>query len=131
MKYLLASTLIAMSSTAAAYESQLPPPAYDHPYEGPVVETWYDNMDDLRKSCPVMDPDGFQTIACTRAPGVYPYGSRTCYIYYAPRDVLKAGGVNIEYLRRHEMGHCNGWHHGPPNMKPKNQDRPPAVTFPK
>jgi len=46
--------------------------------------------------------------------------ARSCYIYYAPTELLQRYAVSMEHLRRHERGHCNGWRHEPPQpIKPK------------
>jgi len=115
MKYPLAIALWLLSSAAVAYESELPPPEYDHPFPGPLTEIFMESMEAFNKVCPYPALTGYLTIAWARPP----HFSTGCTIYYAPKELLKNHGVSLEHLRQHEIGHCNGWQHGPPDFMPR------------
>lgn len=77
----------------------LPPPEFDHGFAGQIIE--------YRMTAGELD------IACGR-------GTMACAVKYSPNLCLIAtpivgpGGVShASYVifRRHEIGHCNGWHH--------------------
>jgi hypothetical protein len=73
---------------AATYHVTVPPPHYDHRYHGPVIERVVPRTDNLLKC---------GADACSWVvKGV-------CHIQ------LPQGEPAIALLRRHEMGHCNGW----------------------
>jgi hypothetical protein len=38
----------------------------------------------------------------------YP-SSNFCHVFIASDEILKAVGWTYETVRRHEIGHCNGW----------------------
>lgn len=71
------------------------PPEFDHPYAGEVVEF----SDDVERDC------GAGTAACMVIAPNYP-GDK-CFIV-----IPRRGGRWRDYLRRHEVAHCNGWRHG-------------------
>lgn len=81
----------------------LPPPQFDHAYAGPVIEQIMP-ASEVAKYCSNERAD-----ACTL---FYPnFAGDKCYIVLPQ---LGRGGVTPEtqtLLRRHEIGHCNGWRH--------------------
>jgi hypothetical protein len=72
-------------------------------------------------------------------------GSETCWIVMVPDDQIKAAGLPVELVKRHEIAHCNGWpadHHGalpyvewaevpdkPATAKPAKQDPLDKLLF--
>ena len=79
----------------------VPPPEYDHAYNGPVLEKVLP-LAEARALC--------EQIGVGRYDGCAGFitlndGSRACFI------VLPTDGPdpNIENYRRHETAHCNGW----------------------
>jgi hypothetical protein len=47
--------------------------------------------------------------------------STTCHILIAPLKELQKSGYTLDTIRRHEIGHCNGWpgdHPGAPPSEP-------------
>ncbi len=76
-----------------------PPPRFDHPYHGPVIETILTLLE-IKKFC--RNPDA---LACLPFPPNFK--NDKCFIYL-PSDVNK---ITQNLLRKHEIGHCNGWKH--------------------
>lgn len=76
----------------------LPPVEYDHPYSGILVTTTAHSIEELKTLCkpPAM-------LGCS-----YRYGNG-CMIVLAPEADIKAAGWSVEIIKRHEVGHCNGW----------------------
>ncbi len=79
-----------------------PPPHYNHPYRGPVVETVL-SLAQARAMC---RRRGVASDACSWV------RKGTCYI------VLPKGGPvkSLAPYRRHEIAHCNGWPESHPNF---------------
>lgn len=79
----------------------LPPAIFDHAYAGPVIERRV-SAAEVERMCRVTDAE-----ACTLfRPN---FAGDTCFII---TPVVGIGGVSqsaYELLRRHEIGHCNGW----------------------
>jgi len=92
--------------------SVLPPIEFDRPYEGKLAFEYVDTIAELHKICA-----GVKTIANTKGMMI---GACTfvtsdlseCRIYALPDTMIAATGVDPSDLRRHEIGHCNGWKHG-------------------
>jgi hypothetical protein len=117
---LLASALIITIAHAADFtpfeQTKLtifPPPEYDHPYKG-KLDVHYVDAEEIKKHCPANSYG--QRLGCTVI-GTPTY----CLVYIGPQDELEAIGYSIETIRRHEIGHCNGWpahHPGMHALKP-------------
>lgn len=81
---------------------ELPPAAFDHPCECVVVEQLA-SAQDVERRC-----DG-DTLACEITSPLFP--ADKCFIVL---PWVGRGGVakrTQDLLRRHEIGHCNGWRH--------------------
>ena len=76
-----------------------PPPAYAHPYHGPVVERVLP-LAEARRTCGKM---GAWADACSRKK------KGTCYIVIPRNGPVRS----LSAYRNHEIAHCNGWEHGP------------------
>lgn len=77
----------------------LPPPQFDHAYQGPVIEQVM-TAAEVERYC-----NG--DVACTLFKPNF-VGDK-CFVIL-PK--VGPGGVSQSYqvlLRRHEVGHCNGW----------------------
>ena len=80
-----------------------PPPAYIHPYRGPLTE--------YRMTLTQIE------YFCHTVPGISsPYNALGCARIFGKRCVImipKIGGMITAQLqrdiRRHELAHCNGW----------------------
>jgi hypothetical protein len=75
-----------------------PPPQYDHPYRGPVIEQRLSEMQML--------------LLCHGPTPACSWVTKTgvCHIALPANE---RDGRAIALMRRHETGHCNGWpgHH--------------------
>lgn len=85
----------------------LPPARYDHPYPGPVIE-WVLPYSEVIRVCKGLRKENLRDLrACIL---FFPnYKGDRCYVVL-PK--VGAGGTTQSYqdiLRRHEIGHCNGW----------------------
>jgi hypothetical protein len=82
-----------------------PPKEYDHPYTGPgVLRIIYaKSQDEVRQLCPrtVFPKAG--------AYGCAPSNYEGCVVVIAPEADVKAVGLWMSLLIRHEIAHCNGW----------------------
>ncbi len=75
----------------------LPPVKYDHAFAGRVTFRTA-SMAELRGIC------GASAYACAFRPA-----RGECLIYIAPVDNVNINAEGLKMLRRHEVGHCNGW----------------------
>jgi|SRR5215467_5599230 len=78
----------------------LPPPEYDHYYEGDLTIEVKDTLEELYNACNNNNPI---LLGCS-----YRY-AKNCVIYLASDKLMRKRGWNSGLLLRHEMGHCNGW----------------------
>lgn len=81
----------------------LPPEQFDHSYEGPVIE----------QLMPAQDITGYCRVNTAQACvfGLPNFPGDKCFVYL---PWIGRGGVakrTQDLLRRHEVGHCNGWRH--------------------
>jgi hypothetical protein len=59
----------------------------------------------VRDACPNAKFNLGHALACAwRFPG-----GETCWIVMVPDDQIKAAGLPVELVKRHEIAHCNGW----------------------
>ena len=85
----------------------LPPKEFDHEYDG-ELKIQHMIAEDIDELCRGAVRDGQRALACTRAF----YGNpKSCTIYMMTEDDLARLGWNYNIVLRHELGHCNGWHH--------------------
>jgi hypothetical protein len=82
-----------------------PPPEYDKPFAGRVIETTVTDMNQMAQFCSPYLWAG-SLAGCARR-----IDETQCYIFIAPRDYLLKQGLVPSQVRRHEIGHCNGWRH--------------------
>src|SRR5262245_7410189 len=85
----------------------LPPPEYDKPWEGTLIERVVEDFNELALRCAGHEKEAKagHILGCSQH-----YGS-TCIISIMPEDMLKQRGFMIEAVRRHEIAHCHGWKH--------------------
>jgi hypothetical protein len=96
----------------------LPPPEYDHPYEGQVFVLVVDSQADVRDKC-VSTRLQDVALACGGKATLKADPSITiCQIVIANKEILEAHGYTYEAVMRHEIGHCNGWPGDHPNARP-------------
>jgi hypothetical protein len=82
---------------------RLPPKEFDHEYHGTL--TVFPIIDLTMLNFP---PGCHTTLACAYADW---RGPNTCAIWIAGKDEIEYQGWNYDIVMRHEIGHCNGWHH--------------------
>ena len=80
----------------------LPPSQYDKPYEGELEIQFFKNSEDVKNICP-----NTAGLACTKTTSDY----KKCFIYMLTEYALKHTGNAYNFALRHELAHCNGWHH--------------------
>jgi len=84
----------------------LPPPQYDKQYDGELEMQRISTQAEIDRIC-----DGTSHYACTSRSR----DGKRCWIFMATDDVLKQHGMQYAFALRHELAHCNGWHHPHPN----------------
>jgi hypothetical protein len=57
------------------------------------------------------NPDGYKALGCTIRFQHTVTGEWKCYLCIAPDVELRKWRVTADQIRRHEIGHCNGWRH--------------------
>jgi hypothetical protein len=82
---------------------RLPPPEFDHHYEGKLTIRMVESIESMRLLC--RQPWGATTIGCAyrRNEG------DSCDIYLMDDAFMARHNQNMSELLRHEVGHCNGW----------------------
>jgi hypothetical protein len=107
--YLLAAVLALTSVSATGAERYQPneeifaPPAeYDKPFIGKLEEILAKDQDELIFFC-----GRHSKLGCAWPSPFEP----SCIIYLAPDELIRKSGHTPEFVRRHEIAHCNGWHH--------------------
>lgn len=81
----------------------LPPVQYDHAYGGKLTIRTA-TLDQMRRIC--WGP----AYACAFRPT-----RGSCLVYLPPVDNVNVNAEGLVLLRRHEIGHCNGWAGSHPN----------------
>ena len=107
MRTAIALAALALAATAANGGQTLrlmPPPEFDHAYDGRVDVVTARDRDHVRELCPgAKFGVTLGALACSIR---YP---ASCTIVLAPEADIKATGVPLDVIMRHELGHCNGW----------------------
>jgi hypothetical protein len=115
MRHALASLFVVLTTTTASAQLSetyqraiLPPAEFDRPYDGELIIT-RPHWQEVSRLC-----GKTHAIGCTHGRETHlPY---RCYVAIAPDDELM--GWDYAYVLRHEIGHCNGWRHDAPKVKP-------------
>ena len=84
----------------------LPPPKYDHAYNGPVVVYRAGSQADIRLKCKRMEvPAHIPLMGCSwSATSAHP-----CLIVVADDETITEWGWTRNIVLRHEIAHCSGW----------------------
>src|SRR5215813_11864902 len=106
----------------AVQEKQLPPKEFDREYDGKLIIK-YMIQEDIDRECRLgVKPGGGRPLACARAfreespSSIFPWGlPKSCTIYMMTETAYARLGWSYDIILRHEIGHCNGWHHEPPS----------------
>jgi hypothetical protein len=86
---------------AMAQLPMLPPPEYDYPFKGVHTVTIAKDIAAVGRLC----NNPLAGLGCA----ILLNNGQVCSIIMAADDVLRSRGVTAEIVKRHEMGHCNGW----------------------
>jgi hypothetical protein len=89
----------------ALRKRHLPPAEYDHDYAGDLLVVRASDAEVRRLCYPNIKP-GQAAIGCA-----FMDAPKKCRILIVTDDVLKRTGYDYDIVLRHEVGHCNGWHH--------------------
>jgi len=92
----------------ALQERYLPPKEFDRPFDGVLIIKHMIKADLQRECRDGIKPGRGAALACTRR-NYDGYG--TCTIWTLTDDELEKAGWDPTIIRRHELGHCHGWHH--------------------
>jgi hypothetical protein len=95
---LAVGTAHAQHAVSKAFLAVLPPVEFDHAYTGKLEVIVVRDEASMRFFC-----KNDEKTACT-----YPHGA-TCTIYMRDDAYLRDAGWSPAIVRRHEIGHCNGW----------------------
>ena len=90
-------------------QAVFPPAEYDHPFDGPVTVTVVKDIETVNKIC--NNPQAYLGCAISMNNG------KVCSIIMVADDVIRARGWTPEIVKRHEIGHCNGWPALHPNAR--------------
>jgi hypothetical protein len=93
----------------SSYGAEAIPPQYDKPYRGLLFEEIAATDEELAEHCGPARP-GFYKHGCAIVRLDY------CIVYMLPEETLRARGVSLREVLRHEIAHCLGWHHGPAKL---------------
>jgi hypothetical protein len=80
-----------------------PPAEFDHPYTGQLITTRTLDQAETRWLCPVPFPHAL-ALGCAKV-----MFWRGCQIIISPDSVLAEAGMTLEFVKRHEIAHRNGW----------------------
>ena len=99
-------SIIALLIATEAQAQYLPPPEFDRPYEGRLYYEVVPGQEYVRKACPGAKFGG-PALACTIC------FAGICVIVIVSDEEIRAAGHDPDIVRRHEIGHANGWpaHH--------------------
>jgi hypothetical protein len=111
----------------------LPPSYWDHAFDGVIVEKQVGSKEEMAKVCPSFGEMSPHMLGCsyhyTRA------GVNHCVMYLATDQWIKYNRVSIGAVRRHEIGHCNGWPGDHPTTNPpmplSREEAPPPMEVKK
>ena len=93
----------------------LPPVRFDKPpFDGvDVTEQVVKSRAEIRKRCPDVKFEPGSDLACSRILRFYAATGEvtavSCTIHIVNDKVIRAAGYEPDNVRRHEIGHCNGW----------------------
>ena len=93
----------------------LPPVRFDKPpFDGiDVTEQVVKSRAEIRKRCPDFKFERGADLACSRILRFYAATGEvtavSCTIHIVNDKVIRAAGYEPDNVRRHEIGHCNGW----------------------
>ena len=114
MKLLLTGVAALFLATGAAHAQtvseavknfMLPPVEYDKPFGGKLEEVVVKSREEMDASCKRI---GLSLPTVPLGCGKL-LAADHCVIYLARDEVNRSVGLTTDLVRRHEVGHCNGW----------------------
>jgi hypothetical protein len=101
------------------YQQQvLPPKEFDHDYDGDLTIKHMDAAGIWEECRAGAKSHLAPPLACARSYGerapssITPMGiKKNCVIFILTEPELAKRGWSYDIVMRHEIGHCNGWHH--------------------
>jgi hypothetical protein len=95
--------LAAKTALLANIKAATPLAEYDHPYTGTgtLVITRTQDQAETRKLCPIPFINIALGCAIRNAAG--------CWVIISPDSVIARTGLKYDFVKRHEIAHCNGW----------------------
>jgi hypothetical protein len=109
-------TLCVLSPAQAEQRLILPPVEYDHPYDGELVTIIAESADQVRELCPTVPFKAGWPLGCSTR------SATKCRVVLAREDIIVSYGWTLDIVRRHEIGHCNGWA-GHSGARPANRKK--------
>lgn len=103
MKHVLAFLLLASPAWA-----QMPPPEFDHPFDGRLEKHAVPYKQAYRKCRALGRYDVSPYVDGRHLYGCQFWRGDTCVIVYSFSKIDRKMASNV---RRHEIAHCNGWDH--------------------
>jgi hypothetical protein len=97
----IAALFLAMGTARAQIKTALPPVEYDKPFAGKLEEIVVKSREEMEASCKHI---GYVPLGCAKL-----LAADHCVIYLASDEVNRSIGLTTDLVRRHEVGHCNGW----------------------
>ena len=95
----------AQTVSEAVKNFMLPPVEYDKPFGGKLEEVVVKSREEMDASCKRIGlslPN--VPLGCGKL-----LAADHCVIYLARDEVNRSVGLSTDLVRRHEVGHCNGW----------------------
>src|SRR5262249_17495298 len=109
LAFLLAALVVSSAALADDHPLVVPPPRYDHPYEGKLYMLVV-TQQGVRTMCPDTTFNLGFALGCTKKrPPSFEAPLGTCYVYLATDAEVNKAGHPPSIVRRHEIAHCNGW----------------------
>ena len=102
---LVTGTAYAQTVSEAVKNFMLPPVEYDKPFGGKLEEVVVKSREEMDASCKRIGlslPN--VPLGCGKL-----LAADHCVIYLARDEVNRSVGLTTDLVRRHEVGHCNGW----------------------
>jgi hypothetical protein len=85
----------------------MPPPEYDHPFQGTTEIIYATDQAALKAACRLekLNPEHI-VLGCRHVVGTPP---QACVILLPPQKDIEATGIPVAQIIRHEEAHCSGW----------------------
>jgi hypothetical protein len=126
VKHILAAIALVAFAQQAHAQTCIADAAFDPACKGTLVVTRTQDQAETRKLCPTAAFTQPLAIGCTII------NVAGCWVIISPDDVIALAGLTLEFVKRHETAHCNGWpadHRGHANPPANPFYRPKAAAL--